>query len=185
MNWTDLVKHVADATGHPQQTVRDVLATCADEVQEALVRDDRVRFAGLGTFEPRWHKERVVRDIGSGRRTAIDGRRIVRFRPSTGLKDALASTAARDLRDPDHQSAWRLAEALIGDIDLYHAARTPDDLRSTHDDLEVERICTHALGDAWRRARETYSERVAPGVHDRRDYLADVARKRWCAGGHR
>ncbi|MCB9683342.1 MAG: HU family DNA-binding protein [Alphaproteobacteria bacterium] len=179
MKHAELVTHLATATGQSQSAVRDVLRELAATVGEQLASGETVQVSRLGSFTPRWSGEGVLRDVQTGRKRAYDGRWVPRFRASSTMKAAMASSTPSLLKDPEHQNAWRLAEALIGDLAVYHGGRAP---RGLYDDApahHVDGVCADAFGPAWQQARTTFEETTPAHVREARDHLALSARARW------
>ncbi|MED5370881.1 MAG: HU family DNA-binding protein [Myxococcota bacterium] len=176
MNWSELVAATAERAGLSQADARRALNAMRDTVIEQLAQGERVTLHNLGTFESRERKARVIRNIGDFRKMYLGPARRVVFRPAQALK--------RELQDPDpnwkkpeHQAAWRLAEALVGDLDLYHADQAPKDVGGS--DTQVRSACSEAFGATWDSAVESYRTQVHPEVLSAQDYLASAARKRW------
>lgn len=176
MNWTQLIDAVADRTEVPAKTVTAVLRATVAEVTERLVEGQAVRLQGLGILSTRHRAPRTLRSIESGRRFWLGGRTIAHFRPSAALKRALDRD--QDWRREDVQSAWRLAETLIGDLAMYYPDAVPRIAADADADAVLE-ACTTSLGAAWTRAVETYHQRVPSDVALRTNHLLLAARRRW------
>lgn len=179
MSWRDLVSRTGGRAGVPKSTAQAVLDAFLDEVQSSIVDGASVTLRGIGTLDRRWEEERSLRSIKDGRKMALDGRWRPVFRASGALREALREQTPQLMRDPAHQRAWRLAETLVADLNLYHAAAVPKDLDSLPDLGAVEARCAQALGGAWTRARRTWEEQTPAAVRTARDHLAVAARRRW------
>lgn len=182
MTMQDTVRHVAARLDLSQNQVRSVLDTLAAYVEEALGRGEKVTLPGVGTLEGKWREPRVVRSIADARRTFVGGRYVVKYVPAAGIKRVLEGRAPKVWRSPEHQAAWRLAETLIGDLALYHAARAPTDLPADAAPAVVEERCAAAFGDLWTRVRAEWREKVPPSVGADHDYLGRAAVARWGHG---
>lgn len=180
MKKSELIARVAERSGSSKAEVGRVLeattAVCIDAVQQG----DSVPLGGLGSLRPRLLRPRTIRSIADMRRMRLGRRWTVRFRPSTRLRRALGSLASQDWRQPEHQQAWRLAETLVADLDLYHGKLAPELAPQAGDEL-VHTACESAFGGLWIRVRDSYCTRIPPHVRSRQDYLADAARQRWAA----
>lgn len=179
MNHGELVARIADRTGQPRESVKHMLRELASIVGDELADGGTVAVSRLGTFSPRWAAGGVVRDLSSGRKTAYDGRWVPRFKASTKVRDTLAATTPSYLKDPDHQRAWRCAEAITGDLAMYHGAHAPKDLPADAPLPRAERVCADAFGPAWTQARATFDASTPEEIRRARDYLTLAARARW------
>ena len=109
----------------------------------------------------------------------LDGRFVVRYRTSKRVKDALSGRTPQLWRDPAHQAAWRSAETLIGDVDLYHASDVPTSLTSASSPEEIDRVCSKAFGPVWNQVVESYEQRVPEEIRSQRSYLTLAAMELW------
>lgn len=178
MSWATLVDRVARRSGLPRAAVRTVLGAFVEEAEAELVAGEAVTLPGLGTLDRHWDAERTLRSVRDGRKLVLDGRWRPTFRPSERLRSALREQTPQLLRDPAHQRAWRLAETLVSDLALYHAAAVPT-LAPDLDAPAVDARCASAFGPAWARARTTWAEQTPAEVRNVRDHLALAARRRW------
>ncbi|MDP2316945.1 MAG: HU family DNA-binding protein [Pseudomonadota bacterium] len=179
MTWRAIAEQVSTRTETPYATTRAVLDVLLEEVAARLAFGEPVSLPGIGVLDGRWAPERVVRSVHDGRKVAIDARYQPTFRPSAHLREVLRSRSPQMLQDPAHQRAWRLAEAVIGDLALYHEQDAPRDLKGDTDLATVNARCARSLGDAWTRARRTHDDQTSPAVREARDHLALAARRRW------
>ncbi|MCB9681758.1 MAG: HU family DNA-binding protein [Alphaproteobacteria bacterium] len=178
MSWADTIKRVAEASGLSQADTRKVLAAFVDVVTDTVVDGERIAVPQLGTFESRYRQGRSVRHVRNGMTFVLDARHVPRFQPAAAFRRALAARTPQLLSEPGHQEALRLAEALVGDIDLYHGTQAPRiGAQATEEDVDA--TCAAVLGGVWTAARATYARRVPAEVTARRDWLATVAQRRW------
>lgn len=178
MNWTDLVRRAAARADVPQDVAQAVLAAAMDEAVEQLAQGESVRLNGVGTLQRKWVSGRAVRSIESGRKMWVGGRHAVRFATAAGLRRRLEEGTDQSWRSPEQQAAWRLAETLIGDLDLYSKDRVPRGISADMDYEQVHGLCAAALGDDWQRAWTTWRSKVSPeAAHT--PHLARAARRRW------
>ncbi|MBR4860382.1 MAG: integration host factor subunit alpha [Alphaproteobacteria bacterium] len=61
-----------------------------DEISEALVHGEEVKFAGLGTFKILEKNARMGRNPKTGTPAVITARNVVTFRPSTEFRNRVA-----------------------------------------------------------------------------------------------
>ena len=178
MNGTEMVTAIEDRTGIPREQVREVLDALTALTLEALGQGEEVSLRGLGAFGARWQKPRSLRSVQDQRRLVLDGRWVPRFRPASALREALIQRSPQRWRDPRHQAAWRLAEALVGDLDLYQHARAPQLEESTPLPM-VASICAVAFGSTWDRVIQTWNAQVPADIRADGDHLLRVAQRRW------
>lgn len=180
MNWSDFVSQVAENAGVPRSTAQSVLSAMVDELSERLQDGDSVNLRGIGTLSRKWTRGRTLRSINNGRKIWVGGRHAVKFSVSRSLKRALEESGDQSWRSPEHQAAWRLAETLVSDLELYSPTKVPKGIRADMDFEEVQSLCAASLGDDWHRAWRTWQEKVAPEVVHAA-HLARAARRRWAA----
>lgn len=178
MNWTELIDRVADRAGVSRSKTKEVLRALVDEVTEQLVDGEFVRLHGIGTFSRKWTAGRTLRSIASGRKMWVGGRHTIRFSASRRLKQTLEDSGDQTWRSPEHQAAWRLAETLVSDLELYARERIPRGIKPSMEFEEVRSLCAASLGEDWQRAYLTWKARVSPEVAHSA-HLARAARRRW------
>ena len=61
-----------------------------DEIRQALINDEEVKFAGLGTFKILTKSARMGRNPKTGAPAVISARRVATFRPSTEFRTRVA-----------------------------------------------------------------------------------------------
>lgn len=179
MRFHELVTEVATESGCSKEDTARVLRALAPVARTHLAVGRQLRLPGLVTLSRTWRQPGKLRNVHDGRRIALDGRWAPQVRVAAALRAALAATTPQLLRHPTHQDAWRLAAALVSDVALYNAPKTPRGLRQDMDASEVDRICLATFGKHWQLARDTYQERTQDFEMQGRDYLADAARERW------
>jgi integration host factor subunit beta len=179
MNWGELVAAVAARTGMSVARTREVLGTAVEVGAEALGEGDSVSLRELGRIDSRWRAPSIVRSISNGRKIRVDGRWVPDYRPSSMLCERLEARTPQYWRIPEHQNAWRVAEALVGDLVLYNPEAAPPALTHEDTDEQVHARCAAAFGAGWMRVRQGYDARVPLEVRSACDYLPIVARARW------
>lgn len=183
MNWSDLIERVCERTGRPADEVKEILECFVDVALESLADGHDVSVRGLGTISSRWLEPRSLRSVHDSRRLMLDGRWVPRYRASSRVREALLSRTPQRWRDPRHQAAWRLAEALVGDLDLYHGDRAPQLEEQTPLPM-VASICAVAFGPVWERVVRTWNAQVPPGISTEGQHLLRVAHERWRTRAH-
>jgi DNA-binding protein HU-beta len=175
MNWRDLLKEASHRSGVPLKDTRAVIEALVETVLDELSNGGSVSLRGLGTFSSSTVQGRTLRSVQSRRRMWMGAHHVPRFRSAKRLRAAVAASSDQSWKQPEHQTAWRLAETLIGDLDLYHSNQVPQ-LPSEADDRAVDLACADAFGATWQQARGRYEGRAAEIPVD---YLALAASRRW------
>lgn len=181
MNWTELIHAVSERSGVSRAQTKAVLSATTDIITEQLTLRETVALRGVGVLSTRWLKGRTLRSIDSGRRMWLGGRFVPSFRPSSTLKSVLLEQEDQSWRDPALQQAWRFAETLIGDLELYHADQAPKELQHDLDEAATRAALEGALGPAWAQAVRAYEEKVPAEVRASQDFLVMAARRHWGA----
>lgn len=177
MRQDELIREVAARSGLSAQDARAVLDAATELICARVGAGEVVPLPGLGRLAPVWRKERVIRGVADGRKLALDGHWDVEFRPGRELRETLESRSPRLLKTPEHQAAWRLAEALAADLRNYFPqARLEISPDSTPE--QVASACLLAYGAAWSRARSRFDHDVPESVRAQRDYLILAVRRR-------
>ncbi len=158
---------------------RRVLSALRSVIEESLTAGEPVVLHGLGTLRLRRLAPRTIRNIQDFRKMYLGERLTVSFRPSAGLRRRVSESLPQHWKDPGHQAAWRLSEALLGDLELYHAEKVPSGLSG--DDDAVRSRCKEAFGKLWPHVLEIYERDVPETVRRQHDHIANTARTRWGA----
>lgn len=177
MTQEELIKAVVARTGVSVADARAVLLAAGEAMLQELGEGDVVPLPGLGRLRPVWRGERVIRSVQDGRKLALDGQWVAQFRPARGLTDVLEARSPRLLRDPEHQRAWRLAEALAADLRSYFPDVRPN-FGPDGDAAQLESACILAYGASWVRARSRFDKDVSESIRAQRDYLILAIRRR-------
>ncbi|MDX1296744.1 MAG: HU family DNA-binding protein [Pseudomonas sp.] len=89
MNRQDLVKAVAEKSGHSQAAVSEVLNSLIGTVQDAVAAGDKVALVGFGTFESTKRAERKGRNPSTGAEITIAAATLPKFSPGKAFKDVV------------------------------------------------------------------------------------------------
>jgi DNA-binding protein HU-beta len=87
MNRQELVKAIADESGHSQSTVGEVLNSFISNVQEAVAAGAKVSLTGFGTFDSIVRDERKGRNPSTGAPISIPESIKPKFTPGKAFKD--------------------------------------------------------------------------------------------------
>jgi DNA-binding protein HU-beta len=89
VNKQDLTAKIAEDTGVTRVTAWAALESALDGITKALGRGESVTLVGFGTFKAADRAARTGRNPNTGAPLRISKRRVARFTPGQGLKDAL------------------------------------------------------------------------------------------------
>jgi DNA-binding protein HU-beta len=90
MKFKDLTDAVAGKVNCTKADARDVVRAFLEVVEERLAAGEKVALPGLGTFKVAEKAERTYRNPKTGESIVKPMTQVVKFRPSPGLKDAVA-----------------------------------------------------------------------------------------------
>lgn len=179
MTWAELIQRTAERAGCTPAQARAVLEALSAEALDALAGGEELPLRGVGALGSRWRRPRALRSVSTSQKLVLDGRFVPHFRPSAALRERLAARTPQRWRDARHQEAWALAEALVGDLALYHGAQAPANLDLDELDAEVHDRCLESFGGLWSQVQRTFQGEVSPEVRAEVDHLAQAARRRW------
>lgn len=179
VNWRELVERTASKTGLSKAQVDRVLEAFVEVASEAIAAPGSVKLKRIGTLSAEWRDGRVLRSPRDQKRMFLDGRFQLAFRPSDSVKQELANRSPQHWKSAEHQGAWRLAETLLSDLELYHADKVPKAITGKTSDADITALCESAFGVHWRRVLTAWEAGVPEAVRASRDYLAHCARVRW------
>ena len=91
MTKRDLVIHVSEATGQPQQQVQDLLQKTLDVISTTLAKGEKVELRNFGIFEIRVRKARTGRNPNHpDTDVPIPERAVVRFKAGKEMREAVS-----------------------------------------------------------------------------------------------
>ena len=89
MTKADIISEVFDKVGLPKQDAEELVEMILDTIKQALKQGETVKLSGFGNFVVRQKKERIGRNPQTGQEITISARRVLTFKPSQVLKNAL------------------------------------------------------------------------------------------------
>lgn len=89
MNKNDFVREVATRTGLSIKDTGIVFNTMVDVLVEGINRDERVAFAGFGTFSKKYRKARTGRNPLTGEQVSIPASRVPGFKAGKTFKNSI------------------------------------------------------------------------------------------------
>lgn len=177
MKQSELVALIASQTGESKAAVSRVLSALSDVTLEVVEAGGYVPIGRVGRIGSRWRRRTAVRGVRDGMKRMVGGRHVPVFRASAGFKRRLVGKTPQYWREPEHQRAWRLAESLVGDLELY--SNKKPSLVPGMAPTAVREACRRTLGEDWARAELTFAEEVPASVREVVDYLVEVATEQW------
>lgn len=178
MNWSEMIDRVAAQTDLPKTTVKRALDGFEEAALAALRQGDEVSLKGLGRLDVREVAPRPIRRVNDQRKYYLGRRHKVRLKAGAAARRAVAELAPDNWKLPEHQAAWRKAETLLADLDLYHGSRAPS-LESDLSHAQVRSRLSSSFGSLWEQVRRSYEGDVSASVRESSDYLAEAALRRW------
>lgn len=89
MTKADIVENVNKKVGFPKKEAVRMVELVFDVLRETLQTNQKVKITGFGTFSVRAKRARRGRNPQTGEEIEIKPRRVLTFRPSNLLKEAL------------------------------------------------------------------------------------------------
>ena len=96
MTKADIIESVYEKVGFSKKEAAEVVEMVFDTIKETLERGEKIKISGFGNFIIRDKKSRVGRNPQTGEEIEISARRVLTFRPSQVLKNALNAAASAD-----------------------------------------------------------------------------------------
>jgi integration host factor subunit alpha len=82
-------------------TKADIVETVFDVIKDALVGGEKVKFSGFGNFIVREKNARKGRNPQTGEEIQLEARRVLTFKPSLVLKNALNEGQEQEVDDDE------------------------------------------------------------------------------------
>ena len=89
MTKADVVESVCKEAGFSKKESAEIVEMVFDTIKDTLERAEKIKLSGFGNFIVREKKSRVGRNPQTGTEIEISARRVLTFRPSQVLKNAL------------------------------------------------------------------------------------------------
>ncbi len=86
-----IIDAICEKIGLPKKDSTEVVELLFDTMKDTLERGDHLKISGFGSFTVRNKKSRLGRNPQTGQAMSITARRVVTFKPSQVLRDALNS----------------------------------------------------------------------------------------------
>jgi len=93
MTKADIIEAVYEQIGFSKKEAADVVELVFETMKDTLADGEKIKISGFGNFVVRDKKARAGRNPQTGDPLTIEARRVLTFKPSQVLKDALNETA--------------------------------------------------------------------------------------------
>lgn len=92
MTKADIVENVYEALGvYSKKEAAEIVEIVFETIKETLADGEKLKISGFGNFVVRPKQERIGRNPKTGDKITISARRVLTFKPSQVLKNALNS----------------------------------------------------------------------------------------------
>ena len=91
MTKADIVEKIQEKTGFTRKDSSELLETVFSILKDTLESGEKIKVAGFGNFEVKQKKDRRGRNPQTGETISIEARRILSFKPSNVLRQAINS----------------------------------------------------------------------------------------------
>lgn len=88
----DLIEKIHSELGYKKSESQDLLESVFSLMKETLASGEAIKLSGFGKFEVKQKKNRKGRNPATGATITIDSRRILTFKVSTVLREAINTT---------------------------------------------------------------------------------------------
>jgi integration host factor subunit alpha len=89
MTKSDIIEAVYEQVGFSKKEAAEVVELVFDTMKDTLGSGEKIKISGFGNFVVRAKRARVGRNPQTGKSITIAARRVLTFKPSQVLKDAL------------------------------------------------------------------------------------------------
>jgi integration host factor subunit alpha len=89
MTKAEIVETIYERVGFSKKESGELVETVFDVIKDALVGGEKVKFSGFGNFIVREKNARKGRNPQTGEEIQLEARRVLTFKPSLVLKNAL------------------------------------------------------------------------------------------------
>jgi integration host factor subunit alpha len=94
MTKADIIENVYEKVGgFSKKEAAEIVETVFDTIKETLERGEKIKISGFGNFVVRDKNARIGRNPQTGKEITISARRVLTFKPSQVLKNALNGEA--------------------------------------------------------------------------------------------
>ncbi|MEU5153406.1 HU family DNA-binding protein [Glycomyces sp. NPDC021274] len=178
MNKAEFVERIAARTGD-RAAAKEVVDVAIDEIQRAVVKGEKVSFAGFGVFEKRARAARMARNPRTGDAVKVKKTVVPAFRPGTGFKELVTGKrkAAKSTTAKKATPAKKTATATKKAATKKTAAKKTTRAAST----ATRSTATSRVGAKKTAAKQTTAKKAATAKKAVRKTAAKPAAKKTAA----
>ena len=89
MTKADIIESVYEKVGFSKKDSAEIVEMVFDTIKDTLEQGEKIKISGFGNFVVRDKKSRIGRNPQTGEEIEISARRVLTFKPSQVLKNAL------------------------------------------------------------------------------------------------
>ncbi len=89
MTKADIVEAIYEKVGFSKKEAAELVELVFETIKETLETGEKIKISGFGNFVVRRKQPRIGRNPQTGEEITITDRRVLTFKPSAVLKDAL------------------------------------------------------------------------------------------------
>lgn len=89
MTKAEIIEQIYEKVGFSKKESSEIVELVFDTMKETLEKGEKIKISGFGNFVVRSKRPRVGRNPQTGEEIEISARRVLTFRPSQVLKQAL------------------------------------------------------------------------------------------------
>ncbi len=89
MTKADLIESVYSQVGFSKKEAADLVDLVFETIKDTLAAGEKIKISGFGNFVVRGKRSRIGRNPQTGTEITISERKVLTFKPSQVLKDAL------------------------------------------------------------------------------------------------
>jgi integration host factor subunit alpha len=101
MTKAEIVEQIYEKVGFSKRESADIVDTVFDVMKETLERGEKIKISGFGNFVVRSKRERIGRNPHTREAITISARKVVTFKASQILKNAVNRKAAQEPSKPE------------------------------------------------------------------------------------
>lgn len=94
MTKADLIESIYEKVGFSKKEAAEIVELVFETIKETLEAGEKIKISGFGNFVIRQKESRVGRNPQTGDEITISERKVLTFKPSQVLKNALNSSEA-------------------------------------------------------------------------------------------
>ena len=96
MTKADIVERIANGNGFTKLESMDLVESVLSIMKDTLASGEMLKISGFGNFVVKEKNDRRGRNPQTGEEITIDARRVLTFKPSATLKDAMNKSGTPD-----------------------------------------------------------------------------------------